>query len=248
MFLTPQTVQRDISIAVVDHGRPDLGRFGGVMLSSDGSLTLASSADAMGVLVGAELWYGRRVVLACEAPTSIVPGEYSVERPYESGHPWWKGSGRGAQSLFMVQLPAMLGTAMTALEVAPSVTASGEDFLDGQADLLLIEALVTGDEKTAAPGALPPGFTTHHWDALCIADTVLSMIRCDRTVASNVACGDPHGGAPVVNLAMAAAFAEGMELLGTNELNAPPIVVVPDRYASVRAADLLADLCIPDHA
>lgn len=224
-----------VSIAVVDHGHTQpagpgsSSRFGGVVVTPDGTVHLAHDTAAMGDLIAAELDAGRRVVFASEAPTSIVPADYSVPRPYEAayGRPWWEGSGRGVTTLMLVQLPAILRRVVERATVTPQVTTRPAHWLAGDVNLLLVEAFIS--QRIHHVVGRPPtsAVSGHHWDALTAAATIRQMVRSGALVSNVIGQRDPHGEAEVWNVAAAAALWAGVPI-DPAEVRSAPTIVCPD--------------------
>lgn len=241
---TPATT----AIAVVDHGhtQPDppgsRSRFGGVVVDPSGIVHLATNTREMGDLIAVEFDAGRRVVFASEAPTSIVPADYSTPRPYEAAYdrPWWEGSGRGVFTLLAVQLPAILRRVVERARVTPSATADPSLWLAGHRNLLLAEAFIS--QRVRRDVGRPPtaALSGHHWDALCAAATIRQMVR-GGALRSNVVGGaDPHGSAEVLNLSATSALWAGVEI-DTTEMHQRPTIVRPDAGGVEVARRLVLD-------
>lgn len=233
--------KRENVIAVLNHGHPATGRWGAVLYRpATGAVVFAAGAEEFGDIIAAEFIRGAGVILATEAPTSMIPGSYSVERPYELRYsrPWWKDSGRVGLTLYLAQLPATLGAAMKAVAGVKTITATAQPAVwqSGNADLLLIEALTVGWMRTAVPGNA--NITPDQWDALCVAITVGHMIE-EQDISSNViGASNPHGaGVDVINLSAAIATWAGCHV-NQADLHTPPVVISPLRDVYEEAANL----------
>lgn len=244
---TPAT-PANTSIAVVDHGHTQPGgprsrsRFGGVVVNPSGIVHLATTTREMGDLIASEFDADRRVIFASEAPTSIVPADFSTPRPYEAAYerPWWEGSGRGVFTLLAVQLPAILRRVVEQAGTTPSATADPSLWLAGHRNLLLAEAFIS--QRVRRDVGRPPtsALSGHHWDALCAAAAIRQMVR-GGAVRSNVVGGaDPHGGADVMNLSVTSALWAGVAIDAT-EVHCAPTIVRPDAGGVEVARRLVLD-------
>jgi hypothetical protein len=181
--------------------------------TADGVALLAEGADDVGQLgrfVAERLTTGARVALAWESPLAIpVPshdyddswGELGRARSGEGNRSWSAGAGAGVLATGLAQLAWLCG-ALAAGAPDLSVTTQPRAFLDGQATLLLAEALVSADGK--------PEPVDGHQDK---ADAVAAAKRLHELLVSHGALSDvrcsPH---VALNLAAAAALHAGLSI------------------------------------
>ncbi len=178
--------------------------------SADASLRGEDDLGALGDVVVTALDSGHRVALAFECPLSVPVPDPSGDgwkdlgraRAGEGNRSWSAGAGTGALATGLVQLTWVLGYFREHARVAPSVTTQVGTFAAARADLLIAEAMVTGDGKPEAVD----GFQDH-------ADAVAAAKRFEEILASgsfepDVTCA-PHR---AFNLAAGAAMQAGLAI------------------------------------
>ncbi|MFC7455858.1 hypothetical protein ACFQS2_01515 [Brachybacterium sp. GCM10030267] len=105
--------------------------------------------------MGAALRNGRRVALAIESPLSVpIPSvsgdgwhDLGRARTGEGNRSWSAGAGSGSLATGLAQLTWLLSHVAATASRAVAATVLLERFRDGDADLLITEAMVTGEGK-----------------------------------------------------------------------------------------------------
>lgn len=155
---------------------------------------------------------GHPVAVAFECPLSVpVPGpedgawrELGRARTGEGHRSWSAGAGTGALATGLVQLSWVLTYLRERARVPPRTTTSPDRFSRGEADLLIAEAMVTGDGKPQTVGGLQD-----QADALAAAERLDDILRAGRgAFEADVTCAPQAA----LNLAAAAALFSGLPI------------------------------------
>lgn len=179
---------------------------------ADASARGQDDPSALGAVVVTALDAGRPVALAFECPLSVpVPGvldggwqELGRARAGEGNRSWSAGAGTGALATGLVQLAWVLAYLRDQASECPRATTSMERFTAGEADLLIVEAMVTSDGKPEPVDGLQD-----HADALAAAKRLHEiLIGGPNLFEADVACG-PH---TAFNLAAMAAMHAGLPI------------------------------------
>jgi hypothetical protein len=149
----------------------------------------------------------RRVALGFERPLFVPVPSATPEswpnlgrgRTGEGNRSWSAGGGTGALATGLVQTAWVLQR-LTAVRGAVTVTTQSRRWLDGEVELLLWEAFVSGPGKP-----VPSEFGKHAADAAAAADTFDDRWASGMVGKSDVTCL-PHGS---LNLAAAAVCTPG---------------------------------------
>jgi len=180
--------------------------------SSNGWLRGEDDPAALGSVVTSALDAGRPVALAFECPLSVpVPGVGEGEwrdlgraRAGEGNRSWSAGAGTGALATGLVQLAWLCHYLVEHCSVAPRATTQVDRFLDGEADLLVAEAMVTSEGKLESVDGMQD-----HADALAAAKRLAEILEATRAgfpLPTDISCL-PHG---ALNLAALAAVHAGL--------------------------------------
>lgn len=212
-----------IKIFGVDVG--SVRRRGGFSWSlTDASVRGQDDPSQLGDAVMSALQSDGRVALAFECPLSVpVPAadatgwmDLGRARAGEHNRPWSAGAGAGVLATGLVQLPWLLRYVADRSDTQVSATTQPAAFLDGRANLLLAEAMVTSDGKPE-----PVDGHQDHADALAAARRLEELLTTAASgeVVSDVSCL-PHA---ALNLAASAAMHAGV-LLDPAELRQDVLV------------------------
>lgn len=217
------TGQRGVQIFGVDVG--SVRRKGGFSWSSaDASLRCQDDPSQLGDAVVSTLDSGRRVALAFECPLTVpVPTadasgwpDLGRARAGEHNRSWSVSAGAVVLATGLVQLPWLLRFVADRSGTQALATTQPGAFLEGRANLLLAEAMVTSDGK-------PEPIDGHqdHADALAAARRLEEMLAAAASgdLISDVSCL-PH---VALNLAASAGMYAGV-LLDPAELRQDVVV------------------------
>lgn len=172
---------------------------------------------------------GRKVALAFECPLSVPVPEATGDgwrdlgraRVGEGSRPWSAGAGTGSLATGLVQLTWVLSAVKQTTDTPPRTTTQLTEFLNGDTQLLVAEAMVTSDGKPE----LAPGISQDQADAFAAAKRLGELIEGDGV--SDISC-EPH---EALNLAAIAAIHAGLDIK-LDELNMDILVAkTPARSA-----------------
>lgn len=166
-------------------------------------------SEVVTVIVNA-LEEGRKVAVAFECPLSVPVPEANGDgwrdlgraRVGEGSRPWSAGAGTGSLATGLVQLTWVLSAIKQTSATSPRTTTQLTEFLNGDAQLFVAEAMVT----SAGKPELSPGITQDQADAYAAAKRLGELLEGDRL--SDISC-EPHG---VLNLAAVAAIHAGLDI------------------------------------
>jgi hypothetical protein len=221
--MTEPNPQSGVQVFGVDVG--SVRRKGGFSWSTaDASLRGQDDPSQLGDAVVSTLESGRQVALAFECPLSVpvpvtdVSGWMDLGRARAGEHnrSWSAGAGAGVLATGLVQLAWLLRYVADRSGTQVLATTQPGAFLDGRANLLLAEAMVTSDGKPE-----PVDGHQDHADALAAARRleVLLTVAASGELLSDVSCL-PH---VALNLAASAAMHAGV-LLDPAELQQDVLV------------------------
>lgn len=179
--------------------------------TADESASGQDDPTALGHLIIDELNRQGRVALAWECPLAVPVPEPEGEawrdlgkaRSGEGNRPWSAGAGAGSMATGFVQLAWLCAFVDSGCAQPPEVTTQSARFLEGHADLLLAEAMVTGDGKPKAVATLQD-----QADAAAAAKRLAELLALGSTEVSDVFCSPLHP----LNLAAVAALHAGMRI------------------------------------
>lgn len=210
-----------VAVFAVDVG--SVKRKGGFSWSTpDGSRQGQDDPSQLADALAAELATGDQVALAFESPLSVpVPdsehwAELGRARDGDGNRAWSAGAGPGVMATGLVQLAWVLRYLAERLSEPLSATTQVERFLNGEAQLLIAEAMVTGAGK---PIAVAGG--QDQADALAAAQRLDQMLgeAVSKGVPSDARCAPQNP----LNLAAVAAMHAGIAI-DPDELNLEVLV------------------------
>lgn len=193
--------------------------------SSDGLLRGKDDPAVLGSVVASALDAGRPVALAFECPLSVpVPGvgqggwrDLGRARSGEGNRSWSAGAGTGALATGLVQLAWLCRYLVEHCSEAPRATTQVSRFLKGEGDLLVAEAMVTGEGKPESVDGMQD-----HADSLAAAKRLAEILEATHAgvpVPADVTCL-PHG---ALSLAATAVVHAGLPM-STDELGLDVLV------------------------